>query len=320
MPSLPPAGGRLAGRTLAVFLLLCVIWGSTWSFIKLGLSDLPPWNFAGVRFIVAALALFAANAIRRVPLLPGCSRDWTLLALTGFLTFTVNYGLVFWGGQYISTGLAAILQASIPAFGLVIAHFVLPGERLTWPKACGVALGLLGIGVIFSDQLAFGPQALRGSAALVAGSLSVAFANVLIKARMGKLDPAVMASWQMTFGLGPLLVIGACLGEGNPLALHWTPKALFCLAYLALVGSSLAFFLVYWLVQRVDVTKTLLISLVTPVMAVLIGYLLLGETLSWHTALGGAAVLGGVAMVVLRRSKPSQSIALTTPESAADAA
>jgi drug/metabolite transporter (DMT)-like permease len=305
-PSTPPraVGGGMTGKPLAVFVLLCLIWGSTWLFIKVGLNDLPPFNFAGVRFVIAAAALLVVNAVRRVPLTPRTGGEWSLVALTGVLTFTINYGLLFWGEQHISSGLAALLQATIPAFGLVIAHYWLPGERLTWPKVIGVALGLTGVGVIFSDQLAFGPSALWGSAALVLGSLSVAFANVLIKARLGRLDPAMMASWQMIFGLLPLLLLG-WLTEGSPLHLRWTPKALFCMLYLALVGSSLAFFLVYWLVRRMDVTKTLLISLVTPVVAVTIDNLALGETLSWRTAIGGACVLSGVAMVVIRRAKTS---------------
>lgn len=157
-----PASGRLAGKLLAVFLLLCTIWGSTWLFIKIGLRNLPPLSFAGVRFIIAAAALLAVNAIRQSPLAPRTRADWQLVALTGFLTFTVNYGLLFWGEQYIASGLAALLQATIPAFGLVIAHYVLPSERLTWPKVFGVTLGLIGVGVIFSDQFsATGTSTLR---------------------------------------------------------------------------------------------------------------------------------------------------------------
>jgi drug/metabolite transporter (DMT)-like permease len=298
------APSRLAGKLLGVFLLLCTIWGSTWLFIKIGLRDLPPLSFAGVRFIIAAAALLAVNAMRQSPLAPRTCADWQLVALTGFLTFTVNYGLLFWGEQYITSGLAALLQATIPAFGLVIAHYMLPSERLTWPKVLGVTLGLIGVGVIFSDQFSStGTHALWGSAALVLGSLSVAFSNVLIKSRLGHLDSGAMAAWQMIFGLLPLMLLG-WLTEGNPFRLDWTMKAIFCLLYLALVGTSLSFFMVYWLIRRMDVTKTMLISLITPVTALIIGHLVLGETLSVRAALGGACVLGGVAMVIVRRSKP----------------
>src|ERR1700752_4332837 len=116
-----------------VWLVLCVIWGSTWLFIKLGLENLPPITFAGIRFVIACVILFLLIRARGIPL-PANRRDWGLLALTGVMSFTLNYGLVFWGEQYISSGLAALLQATLPAFGLVIAHLHLPSERMTWSK------------------------------------------------------------------------------------------------------------------------------------------------------------------------------------------
>src|SRR5215203_3108580 len=145
-----------------VWLVLCGIWGSTWLFIKLGLEDLPPFTFAGIRFVIACAILFAIIKIRRIEL-PRAKRDWILLAITGVLAFGVNYGMVFWGEQYVSSGLAALLQATIPAFGLVFAHFHLPGERLTWARSGGVVLGVCGVGVVFSNQLAIaGSQAAVG--------------------------------------------------------------------------------------------------------------------------------------------------------------
>ena len=116
-------------KSRVVWLLLCLIWGSTWLFIKLGLDDLPPFTFAGIRFVIASAILFAIIKARRLTL-PRTRADWILLAVTGVLSFSLNYGLLFWGEQYISSGLAALLQATIPAFGFVFAHVYLPGERM----------------------------------------------------------------------------------------------------------------------------------------------------------------------------------------------
>src|SRR6185369_9698146 len=150
-----------------VWLILCGIWGSTWLFIKLGLEDLPPLTFAGIRFVIACSILLVIIRVRGLQL-PRSSADLQLLALTGFLSFTVNYGTIFWGEQHISSGLAAVLQATIPVFGLVIAHFYLPDERMTWTKLFGVVLGIMGVTVVFSDQLAIaGGKALAGSVAVV---------------------------------------------------------------------------------------------------------------------------------------------------------
>ena len=294
-------------KARVVFLILCCIWGSTWLFIKLGLRDLPPITFAAVRFLLASSILFAIIKIRGVAL-PRGRGDWSLLAKTGVLAFTLNYGLVFWGEQHISSGLAALLQATIPAFGMLIAHAYLPGERLDARKMSGVLLGVAGVGVIFSNQLgAEGTRALAGSAAIVVGAASVAWANVLVKARGAKLDPAVLALGQMVCGLVPLACYALAF-EGDPLRMRWTALAVVCLLYLALVGSVAAFLLYYWLVRNVDVTKTMLIALVTPLAAVLLGMVTLGEKLSWRTIAGGALIMSGVALVVLRRTRAAVKV------------
>jgi drug/metabolite transporter (DMT)-like permease len=285
-----------------VWLLLCAIWGSTWLFIKVGLADLPPITFAGIRFVIAASILFLIIAIRRVRL-PRDSNDWKLLAVTGVLSFSLNYGLIFWGEQYISSGLASLLQATIPAFGLIVAHLYLPSERMTPAKVSGVLMGIAGVGVIFSNQLAVaGGRALAGSVALVLSSIFVAFSNVLVKARATNLDPAVIAAGQMTCGLIPLFIVGIPL-EGNPLHYHWTTMAVVSLLYLAIVGSVIAFLLYYWLVHNMDVTKTMLIALVTPVFAVTLGILLLDEVLTWRSLAGGAMIMLGIGLIVWRRKE-----------------
>ncbi|MGI8897263.1 MAG: DMT family transporter [Pyrinomonadaceae bacterium] len=292
-------------KSRLVWLLLCCIWGSTWLFIKLGLEDLPPLTFAGIRFVIAVTILFSLIAIRRLSL-PRTGRDWMLLAMTGLLAFSLNYGLLFWGEQYISSGLAALLQATIPAFGLVIAHFYLPGERMTPARILGVILGVLGVAVVFSSQLEIaGPKALAGCAALVLSSVCAAYSNVLVKAYGKQLDPAILAGGQMFFGMIPLLLIGIPL-EGNPLGFRWTPMAVVALFYLAIVGSVVAFLLYYWLVHNMDVTKTMLIALVTPVVAVTLGMLVLNEELHWRTLVGGAMIMSGIGLVVVRRVKRSK--------------
>src|ERR1051325_8244751 len=295
-------------KARVVWLILCGIWGSTWLFIKLGLNDLPPVTFAGIRFVIASLVLFAFIRLRRIRL-PRDRSDWMFLALTGVLSFTLNYGLVFWGEQYISSGLAALLQAALPAFGLVIAHFHLPAERMTAVKLAGVLLGVTGVAIIFSNQLRFdGPKALAGSVALVLSAVCAAYSNVLVKAYAKKFEPTVIAGTQMFFGLFPLVIVGF-VTEGSPLKFHWTPMAVISLFYLAIVGSVIAFILYYWLVRRIDVTKSMLIGLGTPVTAVILGMLVLHEEMHWRTLIGGALIIGGIALLVIRRKKRGEIVA-----------
>jgi len=295
-----------------VWLVLCGIWGSTWLFIKLGLEDLPPFTFAAIRFIIAVAIVFSVIRIRGLAL-PRARADWTLLAVTGILSFGFNYGLVFWGEQYITSGLAALLQATTPAFGLVFAHFNLPGERLSWTRIGGVVLGVCGVAVVFSNQLAVaGRQALAGCVALLLSSIFVAYSNVLVKKHGKRLNPAIMTAGQMLFGLLLLLAASVTL-EGNPLRYHWTPMAVIALLYLAIVGSVIAFLLYYWLILNMDVTKSMLIALVTPVVAVILGMIVLNEEFGWRTLAGGAMIMLGIAFIVIRKNRQQsvQSVAKT---------
>lgn len=283
-----------------VWLILCAIWGSTWLFIKVGLKDLPPISFAGIRFVIAFSILLAIIVLRKLAL-PKTRRDWLLLAGTGILAFSINYSCVFWGEQHISAGLASLLQAMIPVFGLVLAHFHLPTERMTGLKIGGVVLGLFGVAVVFSNQLgAEGPFAFWGSAAVVVGAFSAAYCNVLVKSHGRSLDPAILAGGQMFFGLLPLLAAGF-LFEGNPANFRWTGRAIGSVLYLAVVGTVLAFLLYYWLVKHMDVTTTMLIALVTPFVAVSLDRAILGELLSGRVLAGGACILAGTGLIVFRK-------------------
>lgn len=289
-------------KARVVWLILCGIWGSTWLFIKLGLEDLPPLTFAGTRFLLAALILSLMILARGVRW-PRSRHDWTIIATVGVLQFSLNYGLVFWGEQHISSGLAAVLQSTFPAFGLVIAHLYLPGEQMTKVKVIGVLLGVLGVAVIFSDQLSIaGTMALLGSVALVLSALFGSYGNVLVKAYGQKIDPQVLAAGQMLCGFPPLLVLGL-LTEGNPFRFRWTVTAALSLAYLVIVGSVIAFALYYWLLRNMDVTKTMLIALVTPAVAVVLGMIVLGEKLNWRLFAGGACIISGLALIVLRKRR-----------------
>lgn len=287
-----------------VWLILCCIWGSTWLFIKLGLEDLPPLTFAGIRFVISCAILFPLVWVRHFAL-PKTRSDWFLVVGTGVMSFSLNYGLVFWAEQYITSGLAALLQAMLPAFGLILAHIHVPAERITWVKIAGVVLGVFGVGVVFSNQLAIsGRLALAGCVAMVLSAFFAAYSNVLVKTHGKNLNPAVLAAFQMLFGLVPLLLYGLTF-EANPLRLRWTPLALVCLLYLAVVGTVIAFLMYYWLIQNMDVTKTMLISLVTPVVAVILGMLVLDEQLSWRTLVGGAMIMAGIGFIVVRKPRTS---------------
>ena len=289
---------------VAAFVTLCVVWSSTWLAIKIGLRDLPPISYAGIRFVVAIVALLAVS-IGRTRLLPRSRAEYTILALTGVLMFSVNYGLLFWGELHVSSGLAAVLQATIPIFGLMFAHLMLPDEPMHWQRLTGAFLAVAGVAVICARLLNFnGMMAFWGGLGIVVGAAGAAFSNVLLKQRPIWLGPAMIAAWQMIFGTVPLLVLGWML-EGNPIRFHWTRMSIFCLLYLAIIGSALTFLLLYWLLPQMQATNLQTVSLITPPGAVMLGWLLGGETFPLWSLLGAGLVLAGV-WIIFRKAGPGR--------------
>src|SRR6266700_7366773 len=144
------------------WLTLCVVWSSTWLAIKIGLRDLPPISFVAIRFLIAIIVLLAVS-LGRAHLLPRRRNDYVVLAITGILMFAVNYTLLFWAELYVSSGLAAVLQATIPIFGMMFAHLMLPDEPMCLRKLVGSLLALGGVTIICARLLGFnGPMAFWG--------------------------------------------------------------------------------------------------------------------------------------------------------------
>lgn len=281
---------------IAAFTTLCVVWSSTWLVIKVGLTDLPPISFAALRFLIAFVILFAVS-VGRVRLLPRNRSDWTLLAATGVMMFAINYGLLFWGELHVSSGLAAVLQAMIVIFGMFFAHWLIPAEPMRAQQVLGAVVAGGGVALICGRLFDHGGiMAFWGALGIVIGGAAAAYSNVMLKRRALDLAPAMIAAWQMVFGTVPMLVLGYAI-EGNPLNFRWTGLAIFCLLYLAVIGSALTFLLLYWLLPRIPVNNLQTISLITPPGAVAFGWLLGGETFSLWSLVGGGLVLAGVWMI-----------------------
>ena len=283
--------------TLIVWAVTCALWSTVWVFIKLGVADVPPVTFAACRLVVALLVLVPITAARRIAL-PRDPRDWVLIGCTGVLLLGVNYALLYWGMQFVSSGLAAVLQAVTPVFAMVFAHLLLTHERITPSKVAALALGIVGVTVIFADQLRFaGWQSVWGSSAVLAGAMFVASAYVLMKKYGRDLDPSIITAGQMSAALLPLGSLALVL-EGNPLEIQWTTKAAVALLYLAGVGSVTATWLNYWLLKRMDATKVLVMGLAEPPVAMMLGAAILDETLSPRMIAGTICILVSVSVVL----------------------
>jgi drug/metabolite transporter (DMT)-like permease len=293
--------------TIVIWWLACLIWSSVWLFIKIGLRDLPPITFAAVRLVIALAVLLPILAWRRREHVPRDARDWYVLAVSGILLLGVNYALLFWGAQFIPSGLIAVLGSTTPAFALVFGHFLLDDEPFTVRALGAIAIGVAGVALISRDQLHIaGRQALLGCAAVTAASAFVAFAYVFVKRHRRALRPEILSAGQMLCAVGPMLV-AATLREGNPLRVAWTPAALGCLLYLALVGSIAGTWLNYWLLERISATALLSMGLIEPLIAVLLGWAFLHERISPDAAVGGALILCSIFMITIAMPRVGES-------------
>ena len=250
-----------------------------------------------LRFALASVLLLALTPFFGVRLgkAPGERLLWILNAV---LTFTISYGVVYWAEQWVPSALAAVLFATFPLFVAILAHFVLPGERLRPRALAGVLLGFAGVAVLFSEDLRAigGPKMAFAAVVLLIAPFCSAIANVAVK-KWGQDVPALSVS-AVSMGLGALLTVPfAWFGErGREVSFEPVPVA--ALLYLAVMGSSVAFTIYYWLLRRMPATSLSLINYATPVVAVLVGCLFLGEPFTLRMFVGTALVVAGVAIAV----------------------
>ena len=279
-------------RVVAVWLVVCLLWSSTFAFIRLGLQDIPPFTFAWLRLAIAAAVL--------VPIAIGgghwrslSGREVASVCGTGVLLLGVNYGLVFWGAQFVPSGLVAILLAGTPVVALGFGWF-LGSEGVNVRKLIALTLGILGVVVVFgAEARASGQAAVLGAAAVFGASVCVAFAYVWLKTHGHHLSPTAVTALQSLAGLFPLAALGLVI-EGKPALAHLPATAWVALVYLALIASVLAFWLNYWLLQRMDASAMLMMGVAEVPIAVALGAMMFGERLPAGTLLGGTTVLVGV--------------------------
>jgi drug/metabolite transporter (DMT)-like permease len=279
-------------RVVAVWWIACLLWSSTFLFIRVGLAEIRPLTLAWVRLAIA-LAILTPIAIVRRDMRTLRSTDVRRVATAGLLLLGVNYALLFWGAQFIPSGLVAILQSGTPLLALAIACFV-GQERPTARKLLTLTLGIVGVAVIFgSEALTSGPAAMTGAAAVFGASVCVASAYVWMKSYGGRIPPLALTTIQSGAAVVPLLCV-ALLTEGLPAPTHWSRAGCAAVIYLAVAASVIAFGLNYWLLTRMDASAMLMMGVAEVPIAVLLGAAFLQERLPGGTFVGGTCVLVAV--------------------------
>jgi drug/metabolite transporter (DMT)-like permease len=285
---------------LALYVLLCLIWGSTWLVIKVGYGGLGPFNVAAVRFLVSGVVLMAL-----VPLLgakwPSNRAEWLLIVWVGLILFAADYGLIYWGEQFLDSGMTSILFALLPLVTIGFAHLYVPGDRITGQKLAGSLLAFLGIVALFGDRVRLDPRGLGPMLAIVASTVCAAAAGVATKRHGTHIHPAALNAPAMLIGAAALGVVSIAAGDGLLLprdAATWT-----AVMYLAIAGSVVTFLIYFTLLKTWTVTSLSFISVFTPAIALMLGFVFLDERPTLWTWLGAALILGGVALALWESSK-----------------
>ncbi len=288
----------LRGKALVAYLLVCTVWGSTYLAIRIGVAHLPPFLFAGVRFLVAGLLLGGAVMLAGVRL-PSRARDWRTLAITGVFLLVGANAVVVWSEQFVASGTASVFVASMPLWAAFF-DAVVPGGKtpLTWRIGVGLALGFLGSALLAGiTPHEIMTADLRGPLALTLGSASWAMGSVYWKRNPTAVSPYAAAAVQMVIAGGILVALGLALGEAP--AFHLDRTGLGAMAYLIVFGSIVGYTAFGYALEHASATAVGTYAYVNPAVAVLLGWLILHEPITVRMLAAMGLILGAVLWIQL---------------------
>ena len=277
--------------------LVCVIWGTTYLAIKIALETIPPFLMGGLRYTTAGL-IFGAWLLARGTRMPDAAA-WGRIVVFGFFMLTLGNGGVVWGEQYIPSGLTAVLIATTPFWMVTVDAIVAGGRWLSARQWLGLTVGFVGIVMLVWPDITAGGQAGRNFALGIV-SVQIACAGWAVGSAYTRRhvvagDVMSAAAGQMICGGAFMLLIGTVAGEWQ--ALSFNARTLTMFLYLTLAGSVVAFAAYSYALRHMDVAIVSLYTYINPVIAVLLGALVLGEPLSMRMALAAAVIAVGVAIV-----------------------
>lgn len=284
-------------RDALLFVLLSAIWGSSFLFIKLGLlGGMGPLTLVMLRLLLGSAAM-GLLARRLGESIPRSGRILAIIFLVALVNNTLPFSLITWGEQFIPSGLAAILNSTVPLFAVVISHFALADERFSWQRVAGVGLGFAGVAALFApDLLSQGLSgAVIGQLAIILASLGYATGSVIARKHLHDVPAATLSALQLGFALLWVTLPALCLER--PWTLSPTPMAWFAAAWLGLLGTGFAYLLFFRLLKSIGATPTTMVTYVIPIFAVIFGTLFLEERLYWMQLAALMCIFAGVWLV-----------------------
>lgn len=294
----------LRGKALAAYLVVCLVWGATYLAMRIGVAVLPPFLFAGTRFLLAG-TLLLGGALALGARLPRRGRDWGVLAAVGLFMLAGGNSFVVWAEQFTPSGVASLFVVTV-ALWMAVFDALLPGRtaRLTWRVVAGLAVGLAGTVLLVVEH----PRELlhadlRGPVALTWASASWAFGSVYFKRQRPDANPFVGAAIEMLAGGLVITACGLLLGEAR--GLHLTLRGAAALGYLVVFGSIVGYSAYNYALHHASATTVGTYAYVNPAIAVLLGWLFLGEPVGVRTFVAMALILGAVLWIQMAHRVPA---------------
>jgi drug/metabolite transporter (DMT)-like permease len=280
---------------LVWLLILGGLWGSSYLFIKVAVAQVPPLTLVAGRLVLAAAIMWVVLAAARQAM-PRSRRLWAAFAVMGLLNGAVPYSLIFWSEQHISSGLASLLQATMPLFTVLMGHFLMRDERLTAGRVAGVVLGFAGVGLLMLPDLRQGAHAnLLGQLAMVASSVSYAGAALVARSRLRGQPALVSTTGQLT--MGAVWTLPLSLLVDGPLGRVPSLPAVGSWLGLTILGTVIAYVIYFKLIERTSAALTSTVTYIIPVFGLILGALVLNEPVSLTLLVSLGLILAGVLLV-----------------------
>lgn len=300
-------------QLFAGLMVIYVVWGSTYVALKVGVEDLPPLALSAVRFLAAGLILYAWCAWRRRRhpdrgWRPPTAAEWRAGAVLGVLLPAAGTGGATWAEQRLPSGTTALLLATIPLW-LVLTKRLVDGDAIGRRAGAGLVAGLVGVAVLVNPIAGPAPDPLYAAVAL-GGALCWGAGTVYGQHAPRPEQPLLASAVEMLGAGAVLVVLSAATGDYRGVHVHDAGSSLLALAYLILFGSLLAYSTYEWLVQKAPARIVGTYAFVNPVVAVALGWLLLGEDVGARTGVAAAVIAAGVALIV---TQPAPAEADATP-------
>jgi drug/metabolite transporter (DMT)-like permease len=291
--------GRIAQRGMDIrvilaFFAIYVLWGATFLAIRVAVQLIPPFFTAGLRFFIAGTFLYAFMRLRGQPA-PSLA-EWRSLAVMGLLMFVATYGALFWGEQYVPSGITSVLEASLPIITITLEVFVLRRQPLRWQMLAAVMAGFCGVALLLIEN-GRQPFGLLPCAVILAGGTAWSLGAVLTRSLPLPASRPLTAGAAMMLGGGVLLALSGITGELHPFP-HIPLRAALALLYLIVGGSLVGFTAFVWLLGRMPATKVASHAYVNPLVAVALGYFAAGEVITLRTVLAAALVVASVFLIL----------------------